>query len=265
MNTESDLTEIKTLLSEQMGFIQRQSNTLQQQHAALEALKRRRRSASPPEKLDRDFLDVQFQLNRVWRSQLKQALESESPEETKECVNVVLKGLETRLADLRLGDKDPKYFQFADQLRAAKKIKAAGGDSEIAEAWARYRTEAAIAAATDRAKKPFRKGGAGVVAGAGSGFVYRADPQHLQQQLQRQFEQPQLLQQPFTWSSAPQPADTFVVPTARLVGSNGSIFAPERERRRLTQCFRCHGYGHIQAECRQRPSASQAGGSTRPL
>uniref|UniRef100_A0A914WCP8 Uncharacterized protein n=1 Tax=Plectus sambesii TaxID=2011161 RepID=A0A914WCP8_9BILA len=80
--------------------------------------KRRLESPSPSERLEREFLGVQFQLNKSWRAQLQQALEADEEEEIKQCVAVVVRGLEIRIADLRLGDKDPTYFKFADQLRA---------------------------------------------------------------------------------------------------------------------------------------------------
>uniref|UniRef100_A0A914V3U4 Uncharacterized protein n=1 Tax=Plectus sambesii TaxID=2011161 RepID=A0A914V3U4_9BILA len=90
-------------------------NLLRQLEATLDLLKKRKaKSQSPPERLERDFLDVQFQLKKSWRDQLQQALEADEEEEIKECFTIVVKGLETRIANLCLGDKDPTYFKFAD-------------------------------------------------------------------------------------------------------------------------------------------------------
>uniref|UniRef100_A0A914XSP9 Uncharacterized protein n=1 Tax=Plectus sambesii TaxID=2011161 RepID=A0A914XSP9_9BILA len=151
-NQVSELSQIKHLL--------------RQQQATLDLLKKRRaKSPSPPERQEREFLDVQFQLNKSWRAQLQQALEAEEEEEIKQCITIVVKGLETRIADLRLGDKDLTYFKFANQLRAAKCIKAAGGDSEVAKAWAKLRADMA---SEGRPKRPFWMDGVSAKRGAGS-------------------------------------------------------------------------------------------------
>uniref|UniRef100_A0A914W5K6 Uncharacterized protein n=1 Tax=Plectus sambesii TaxID=2011161 RepID=A0A914W5K6_9BILA len=132
---------------------------LRQQQATLDLLKKRRAKSPSP------------------LAQLQQALEGDEEEEIKQCVAFVVRGLETRIADRRLGDKDPTYFKFADQLRAAKRIKAAGGDSEVAEAWAKLRADTA---SEGRPKRPFRKG-------AGSLPFFASANSHLQQQQQLLF------------------------------------------------------------------------------
>lgn len=117
-NENSDLSDIKELLlsnraamEEQAVFMRQQSTVLQQQQVALVELKKQMRSRSPPpEKLDKENLDVRFHLNHVWIKRLKQAMEAEDVEEMSECVGVVVKDMEVRNSDMRFGDKEPDFF-----------------------------------------------------------------------------------------------------------------------------------------------------------
>uniref|UniRef100_A0A914XEU9 CCHC-type domain-containing protein n=1 Tax=Plectus sambesii TaxID=2011161 RepID=A0A914XEU9_9BILA len=164
-------------------------NILRQQQATLDLLKKRKaKSQSPREQLERDFLDVQFQLNKSWRDQLQQALEADEEEEIKECVAV------------------------------------------------------ADTASEGRPKRPFRKGGVSAKRGAGSAPFFASANSHLQQHQQQQ--SPFFAFAPTAYSS-PAPTGPF---TVQLNGPY--IVVPTQECRQAPQCYKCHAYGHLQADCR---------------
>jgi hypothetical protein len=257
---------------------QKHDDAVIEQKETLEKIKKKRlRSQSPKrEKLEREYLDVQFQLDVDWHKQLKQTLEAEDDEEMRQCVAVVIKSIDACMTDLRIGDKDPAYFKFADQMRSLKKFKASGSDSDIAEAWTKYRASEGLGGEFHKKdkqlhKQPFRRGGAGRSEGGGSAFyspsvgsagggsLFYAQPSAITgaQQPQQQFYatsslQPMTQTTGYTWST----------PATNLTQGGQQIVVKQERARRVYQCFNCHGYGHFKADC---PLSQRASGGDAPI